>query len=244
MEVIHVSLIIISISLLASYCEGECESLRCGNYTLDYPFGRKNSGCGDPALQVECDFEEETPLLNVSGRQYYILEPENNFHMKSMEWYKNRTMKILAKRLLVDQCDLSESIYEQFLKSTQFHIADGYSNLTLGKACVLSNVSELYTMSCNGYRYYNFLSPDSSITCESVFQVPVMNQEIGLLETEPMDQILKGLEITWSARKYCEDCESGHTNCDNRKTQSFCYCRGISYSDKCGNGKSRIAVIL
>ncbi|KAH9306329.1 hypothetical protein KI387_010733 [Taxus chinensis] len=154
-------------SWLISYCDGACDVFTCGNFTLDYPFGLKNSGCGDPTLQFECEdtVKGALPLLDISGHQYYILELKH--YSKVNSW-------------------------------------DGI--LTLGKTCVRYSEPVVDNIKCKDYRYYNFSFSDTSINCESKFDLPV--KEIDL--KKPLDEtVVQGLEITWTASKHCAGCESG-----------------------------------
>ncbi|KAH9291192.1 hypothetical protein KI387_043616 [Taxus chinensis] len=305
-------LITISLPFLAFYCDGACEVFRCGNYFLDYPFGLKSSGCGDPVLQPECDYTVKgaLPLLNISGRQYYILQPK---HVNFTDGFYNHTMRIIEKHVLEDQCDLSGNIYNQFLGAAHFRIVDGYRNVTLGKSCAMTSsvtvkrtsyLEPVNTTNCKDVRYYNSTNTNitrvectatvtvngtsppqpqtvtvnstsppqpqtvtvnstsppqpvnntkckdrgyynvtnTNISCISKFELPV--NEIDL--AKPLDQIVGGgLQITWIASNYCHDCKSDYRHCSYRKTPSFCYCNGISYSQQCRNsGKSWSAIIV
>ncbi|KAH9306328.1 hypothetical protein KI387_010732 [Taxus chinensis] len=230
-------------SWLASHCDGACHVFKCGNYTLDYPFGLNNSGCGDPLLQLECDYTVEgaLPLLNIGGHQYYILQPKQYSKVNFWEGFYSHTMRILDKHVLEDQCDLSPNIYDQFLGGAHFRIADGYKNITLGKTCFTGSSEAVNNTNCKGRGYYDFRVPNTGITCDSKFELPV--NEIDL--AKPLDQIVsEGLEIRWTASKHCDNCESDYRNCSHRKTPSFCYCGGISYAQNCVSGKSKKFVII
>ncbi|GLJ09820.1 hypothetical protein SUGI_0116450 [Cryptomeria japonica] len=70
-------LLTVMISWLSSHCNGACEKPFTGGfYSLGYPFGWKNSGCGDPTLQLDCDPYYGMPLINITGHQYYIRQPQ------------------------------------------------------------------------------------------------------------------------------------------------------------------------
>ncbi|GLJ24509.1 hypothetical protein SUGI_0468300 [Cryptomeria japonica] len=234
-------LVTISLYCLVSCCNGSCGMFRCGNYTWDYPFGAKDSGCGDPTLLLECDEEAEMPLITIGAYQYYILNPTKYIHLVL---YKEPTMKILYKHLKQDECDLSESIYDQFWSANQFPITDGYSNITLGTTCTVENAGPnagaLTNLTCNDYRYYNV-----SKVCASEFRIPV--KEIDLKLGKPLSEITgAGINITWYPSRICEHCETDYRNCTYRRTSSFCYCHASSYS-QCSTGKtgsSRTVVIL
>ncbi|GLJ17675.1 hypothetical protein SUGI_0308370 [Cryptomeria japonica] len=233
----------ISIYYLVSCCNGSCGMFRCGNYTWDYPFGAKDSGCGDPTLLLECDEEAKMPLITIGAYQYYILEPKNYFHLVL---FNEPTMIILYKHLKEEECNLSESIYDQFWSANQFRIADGYTNITLGTTCTVENAGPngggLTNLTCNGYRYVNVSLPDLSKVCASEFRIAV--KEIDLELGKPLSEITgTGVNITWYPGKPCKYCETDYRNCTYRRTSSFCYCHASSYS-QCSTGNSRTAVIL
>ncbi|GLJ09953.1 hypothetical protein SUGI_0119030 [Cryptomeria japonica] len=232
----------ISLSWLASHCNGKtpseaCQVFGCGKYSFDYPFGRKGSGCGDPKLQLECDNTVKMPLIKIGVYEYYILKPLNYSQLAP---YSYPTMIILYKQLQQNVCALSEHIYDQFWNSSSFPIGKGYKNITLGTECN-SSYSKSGNLQCNGQRYYNLSLPDLKKDCKSEFKLPV--KEIDL--EKPLPIILDGINITWKRNEYCKDCESYYKNCAHLDTSSFCYCLSTSYSQKCSSsGDSKTAAIV
>jgi hypothetical protein len=62
-------------SCLASYYD-VCEDIsQCGEFRFGFPFGLKNTGCGDPDFQLHCDQRAGNPLIDIGGDEYRILEP-------------------------------------------------------------------------------------------------------------------------------------------------------------------------
>ncbi|GLJ09795.1 hypothetical protein SUGI_0116000 [Cryptomeria japonica] len=114
----------ISISFLASSSR-PCPEFKCGYYVFPYPFGQKNSGCGDPTLQLECDTGEGMALINIGGYQYYILR-------LSKKWEEDHIMTIIDKSIRWKRCNpsLFGSHTTQISLITRFHNNNGYKNLT------------------------------------------------------------------------------------------------------------------
>ncbi|XP_057827845.2 rust resistance kinase Lr10-like [Cryptomeria japonica] len=233
----------ISLSCLAFHCNEACDVFSCGDYSLDFPFGLFGSGCGDPKLQVKCDNATKMPLITIGGYQYYIREP----HILSPAAVvpdSYPTMMILFKQFEQDACNFSDSVYDQFWSAIQFHIVDGYANITLSTFCT-GSYGDPYSpnLMCNEHKYYNDSLPGSNIVCESDFRIAVNETDLKLGKRLP--QITgEGINITWHASKYCESCTIDSINCSNLRTSSFCYCDAMSYS-QCSNGKSsKKAIIL
>ncbi|GLJ09952.1 hypothetical protein SUGI_0119020 [Cryptomeria japonica] len=228
---------------LASQCNGRtpseaCEVFGCGNYSFDYPFGRKASGCGDPKLQLECDNVTKMPLIKVGVYEYYILKPLNYSHLGP---YSYPDMTILYKQLQQNVCALSEGIYDQFWNSSSFHIGKGYGNITLGTECNISYSKSGY-LQCNEHQYYNLSLPELKKGCESEFKLPVKEIDLG----KPLPQIIgEGVNISWNTNEYCKDCALHHKHCAHLDTSSFCYCPSTSYSQKCfSSGNSKATAIV
>ncbi|XP_059072409.1 LEAF RUST 10 DISEASE-RESISTANCE LOCUS RECEPTOR-LIKE PROTEIN KINASE-like 1.2 [Cryptomeria japonica] len=233
----------ILLSCLAFHCNEACDVFSCGDYSLDFPFGLFGSGCGDPKLQVKCDNATKMPLITIGGYQYYIREP-HIFSPAAVVPDSYPTMMILFKQFEQDACNFSDSVYDQFWSAKQFHIVDGYANITLSTFCT-GSYGEPYSpnLMCNEHKYYNDSLPGSNIVCESDFRIAVNETDLKLGKRLP--QITgEGINITWYASKDCEDCETDSRNCTHLISSSFCYCDAMSYS-QCSSGKSsKNAIIL
>ncbi|KAH9306320.1 hypothetical protein KI387_010724 [Taxus chinensis] len=135
---------------LASAC-GACQVFKCGKYIFGYPFGLKNSGCGDPALQLDCDYEEQKPLLNISGHQYYVRDPHTYF-MPSNKLVNDshHYMTLIDRNLKGDKCNPSLMNHTaQFWSNPQFRFRDGYQNLTLLQRCAPETIRNWSPLPCN-----------------------------------------------------------------------------------------------
>ncbi|KAH9306314.1 hypothetical protein KI387_010718 [Taxus chinensis] len=196
----------ISISWLISSC-GACEEeLKCGEYVFRYPFGRKGSGCGDLALQLDCDYEEQKPLLNISGRQYYILYPY---------WVEiiDKRITVIEKNLLNRYgCNpLSRNYTAQAWSNPQFRIEDGYKNVTLWGVCdagYRDYPTLTASLQCNSTWHYNLTTDLRPLKrCQSRVVLPVDQSVI------KVDQIEDGLKIRWNVSSDCMECESSQGIC-------------------------------
>ncbi|XP_057847326.1 LEAF RUST 10 DISEASE-RESISTANCE LOCUS RECEPTOR-LIKE PROTEIN KINASE-like 2.4 isoform X2 [Cryptomeria japonica] len=215
----------ILISWLSSHCDGACQKpFTCGFYSLAYPFGGRNSGCGDPALQLDCDSYLGMPLINISGHQYYIRLP-TVFSAEN----SSQSMTIIDNNLWGSSCDPSSSNNTaQFWSSPQFHIANDYKNITLGEQCeqeiLPSNASKL---ECSDDWYYiptSNLSLATPAYCKSYVQLPV-NIDPKLPRSMSLTEIVQqGFEIEWNFSRGCENCVSrnGTCNYNTRTMKPFC----------------------
>ncbi|XP_059072430.1 rust resistance kinase Lr10 isoform X1 [Cryptomeria japonica] len=233
----------ISLSCLAFHCNGVCEVFSCGNYSMDFPFGKLGSGCGDPKLQVECDNTTQKPLINIGGYQYYILESRSY----SPNTYPS--MRILYKKFEQDECALSESVYDQFWSAEQFHIVGGYTNLTLWKTCNTGDgygaIPGLSNLTCNEHQYFTGSPLDLSQYCTSDFRI-TLNRTVWASGKYLLSQMIdQGITIEWLASGDCKHCETDSRNCTHLISSSFCYCDAMSYS-QCSSvvGNSKTPVIL
>ncbi|KAH9306325.1 hypothetical protein KI387_010729, partial [Taxus chinensis] len=231
---------------LASSCEACEEEFKCGNYVYGYPFGLKNSGCGDPALQLDCDYEKQKPLLSIYGRQYYILYPYT-YVMPSNKLEENSShkMTLIDSSLEGDKCSPSQSNNTaQFWSSPQFHIRGEYANLTLLQQCGPEIIGDLTPLPCNSSWYYSSKS-DTGVDskCESRVVLPVKN-----LELPVQKQIEEGFRISWNVSEICSDCNSNGGRCayDNRSMEFCCNCGGKLCANKCPSvaDKSKTKIII
>ncbi|XP_059072416.1 LEAF RUST 10 DISEASE-RESISTANCE LOCUS RECEPTOR-LIKE PROTEIN KINASE-like 1.2 [Cryptomeria japonica] len=204
----------ISISFLASSSR-PCPEFKCGYYVFPYPFGQKNSGCGDPTLQLECDTGEGMALINIGGYQYYILR-------LSKKWEEDHIMTIIDKSIRWKRCNpsLFGSHTTQISLITRFHNNNGYKNLTVWGQCAktIRRRSLVSPLSCNASWYF-ILKDESSFesVCKSQVTVQVVNQVSGIQD---------GFQVTWEPNKACKDCESRGRFCAYDKTSSTqIYCK-------------------
>ncbi|GLJ09809.1 hypothetical protein SUGI_0116260 [Cryptomeria japonica] len=75
------------------------EVFECGNQAFEYPFGAISSGCGDPALQLDCDHQMNMTLINISDHQYYLLRHQEEF--------PSNHMRIVDRNMWGDACNPS-----------------------------------------------------------------------------------------------------------------------------------------
>ncbi|KAH9306308.1 hypothetical protein KI387_010712, partial [Taxus chinensis] len=208
---------------LVSSCKACKEGFKCGKYVFGYPFGLKNSGCGDPALQLDCDFEEQMPVINISGRRYYIMYPYTYFMPSNkLEASSSHYMTLIDRNLQRDiKCNPSWSNNTaHFWSSPQFHIRGEYQNLTLLKQCAPDTIVDLTPLPCNRSWYYSSkLESGVNSKCESRVVLPVQKSENRSID----EQILEGFRfpIEWNVSENCTKCDSngGHCAYDNRSIE-------------------------
>ncbi|KAH9306299.1 hypothetical protein KI387_010703 [Taxus chinensis] len=161
-------------------------------------------------------------------------------------------MSVIDKNMWIDICDQSSSNgTAQFWSGRQFHIVDGYRNITLFGHCgsvenadyLSNNASKL---DCTDAWYYPSLN--SSLTwskehCKSKIHLP-FQRDYKLPRTTNVAEILKGgFEIKWSFSKDCESCGSRNSTCkyNNISTQPFCDRESVGYG---GSGKSKLKTTI
>ncbi|KAH9306319.1 hypothetical protein KI387_010723, partial [Taxus chinensis] len=216
----------ILISWLASSCAACEEEFKCGSYVFGYPFGGRNSGCGDPALQLDCDHEEQKPLLNISGRQYYIVWPYTYFMpSKKLDRGSSHNMKLIDKNLQGDKCSPSRSdnTAAQFWSSPQFHLKGEYENLTLLEQCAPETIRDWSPLPCNHSWYYSSkLDSGLHSKCESRVVLPVHKSKKRSIKEELIDGFQ--FRIEWNVSENCSVCDSNGGRCayDNRSME-FCH---------------------
>ncbi|GLJ09878.1 hypothetical protein SUGI_0117650 [Cryptomeria japonica] len=209
-----IPLLIISLSCLAPSSRACEEPLECGNRFFEYPFGRKNSGCGDPALQLDCDLNVKMPLIDINGYQYYIVEPQ-----AYMKGDPDHHMRIVEKSMWGDTCNpVTGNHSTEFWSKPPFHISEEFMDLSLWGECgegeenreLLSNIS--HTLECNKNWYYSFTSDLSLSTyCKSLVRLPIRKSDRSNSRVDRMIQ--KGFTIAWNFSKACEDCELRNMAC-------------------------------
>ncbi|GLJ09796.1 hypothetical protein SUGI_0116030 [Cryptomeria japonica] len=233
----------ISISYLATSSR-PCPEFICGDYVFQHPFREKKSGCGDPALQLECDHQANMPLINIGGYQYYILHPEN-----LLQGSYDYNLTLIDGNLLGPKCNPSSSIYiAQIWTSTQFHVTKQYKNLTLWEQCNETEVNFKDIASplpCNGSWFY-ISKPRSSLTldalCKSQVKLPVES-----VETPVREEILhEGFQIQWNISGNCMDCllEKGLCSYYTDSMHFCCNCTDTGCRNKCSAGKSQAMSII
>ncbi|XP_057843771.2 LEAF RUST 10 DISEASE-RESISTANCE LOCUS RECEPTOR-LIKE PROTEIN KINASE-like 2.2 [Cryptomeria japonica] len=215
----------VMISWLTSHCDGACEKPFTGGfYSLGYPFGWKNSGCGDPTLQLDCDPYYGMPLINITGHQYYIRQPQ----VYSMD-NSSQTITIVDQNLWGNSCDVSSSSSTiGFWSSPQFHMLNCYNNITLGEQCeeekLPNNASKL---KCSNDWYYIPILNLSLVAeyCRSYVQLPV-NIDPKLARSTSLEEILQqGFEIEWNLSKGCENCVLRNDTCHYNTTAMIPLCQ-------------------
>lgn len=232
-------LCISSISCLGNQWD-DCPSInKCGGSNFDYPFGKKGSGCGHPAFQLDCVGDDL--LLNISGEEYRILE-----HSMLANTSSNRNMTIVNENL----CNLYGNYTQPWWNGSElFHVAVGYTGMTVWGNCA-DGVDTHYAQKlpesiCGDGWYYSF-SPEFDTVgtelCKTYLQVPVYSSN-----PTQIFQWKLAFDITWSvdpnSDQRCTDCFSSKGFCGYNNSESseqfVCYCpHGKSYPDKChGNGR-------
>uniref|UniRef100_A0A0C9S930 TSA: Wollemia nobilis Ref_Wollemi_Transcript_9656_2286 transcribed RNA sequence n=1 Tax=Wollemia nobilis TaxID=56998 RepID=A0A0C9S930_9CONI len=206
-----------------------CEPFECGDYVFNYPFGKKQSGCGDPALQLDCD-NKQMPLLDINGSQYYILQPHYWPPFEPED--QSDKIKIVDKYLWLHECNLwpmNRSAQFWFTYSSdQFYIAGGYGNITLGTECgknitALSD-KEAIKLECRDDWYYFPYSALAQKYCKSQVQLPVISQ----IPSDPEKILENGFDIHWNLSEGCADCESKNRSCIYDTHTRAIQCKGKS----------------
>ncbi|GLJ09814.1 hypothetical protein SUGI_0116330 [Cryptomeria japonica] len=174
----------------------------CGIQTFEYPFGAKSSGCGDPALQLDCDHQMNMTLINISDHQYYLLRHE--------EVFPRNHMRIVDRNMWGDACNPSSSNQTmEFWSSPQFRITDKYMNISLWGECREEYLpTEAYALECNKSWYYSDLNLNAY--CESLVHLPAPKFNTN----RPLPgSMYYGFRVKWSFSKGCEHCESKKMLC-------------------------------
>lgn len=248
-----VLLLLCSTSCLGSQYERCLWNNTCGAFQFSYPFGKINSGCGDPQFQLECGPGDHggNPLININGDEYHILEPYILDQNTS-----NNTMTIVHANYWGGQCNLSAN-YHSLWSGSYFHIRPNTStNLSLWGYCDQSVVDNRNTTStllqgrfCGDVWYYS-LVPEALSTsfCQAHLQIPIsLNLPINGDSLPGQGQSTDtGFEITWDVDRNrdqrCRACLKSKGSCGydiSELTKFLCYCPdGSSQLDKCvGNGR-------
>ncbi|XP_059072411.1 rust resistance kinase Lr10-like [Cryptomeria japonica] len=215
------------------------EPFQCGDYSFAHPFGRKDSGCGDLALQLRCD-DGLMPLLNISGYDYYLIK---------RQVYKNgdpnNHMTIIEKNVWEGKCNpWTSNPGRQSLSTDQFQIEEQNIKLALSEQC--NATANFPLLQCNGSWHY------SSDLQESEFSHVCKPEIMLLVESLPttVSDRIPGFQVEWNISQNCSKCSSSGGNCtyDPFTTQFWCLCKGGWYPEKCparfvGNSRVKTAII-
>ncbi|KAH9306371.1 hypothetical protein KI387_010775, partial [Taxus chinensis] len=205
----------------------------------DIPFGVKNSGCGDPALQLDCDYQAQMPLITIGGHPYYVQDP-HKYSMPSNKLEKNSShnMTLIDTCLQGDKCNptcMSHYTAAQFWSNPQFHIRSEYRNLTLLKQCAPDIIRDLTPLPCNSSWYYKSSKFESGVdgNCDTRVVIPIQKSE-----KRPTGNFFRpefDLNISWNVSENCTKCDSNGGRCayHNRSIQFCCDCSGKLCANKC-----------
>jgi len=220
----------------------ECHWDTCGDFEFSYPFGKINSGCGDPQFQLHC-VSESYPLLNISGDEYLILQPSylandtlNNNKMTIIDYNLWKAMPGGGK------CNSSGNYSQFWWPASHFRIAHGYTNLTLWGHCneSIKRKSSHKRRLC-GDDWYVISNPESGKRfCQSNLRVPVKNNFTIKKNEELSTRLLPGFEIAWHGDKKrdrsCGACLDSMGTCGyniSEPSSTFlCYANRIGHKNK------------
>ncbi|GLJ09806.1 hypothetical protein SUGI_0116220 [Cryptomeria japonica] len=190
---------------LSQACPEPCE---CGGHLFEYHFGRKNSGCGDPTFPLDCDDKVKIPLINISGYQYYILEPFD--HLRG---FPINSMQIVDTNMWGEACNPSSSnLTMEFWSSPQFRISGECMNISIWGECreeiIAYLPTETYALECNKSWYHSDFSLGTY--CKSLVQLPV----------KMFDR--DSFRVKWNFSEGCEHCKPWKKDCisDNRNLRN------------------------
>ncbi|GLJ09777.1 hypothetical protein SUGI_0115740 [Cryptomeria japonica] len=213
-------------------CPEPDEPFQCGDYFFKYPFGRKNSGCGDPALQLDCDKAPKMPLLNINGYEYYVMEFPNPHNF----------MTIIDRNIFEGTCN--PPISNQATQSPsgdQSDSEDRWKNLNLWKVCNVS--ASLYPLhKCNDRWYYGFIIPESSLTLEC--KPKVVHLVESLQGIDPLAFPDESFQINWTVHDECWNCHSFGGTCTSNISSTHCNCTNSPHPEKCLARKSQNKYII
>eukprot|EP00253_Pinus_taeda_P012665 PITA_12665 len=249
-----------STSCLGSQYENCISNNTCGSFQFSYPFGKNNSGCGDPRFQLECvpgGDQGENPLININGDEYHIMEP--NILANRI----NNSMTIGHANYWGGKCNLTAN-YNSLWSGSYFHIRQNTStNLSLWGYCDQSGMDNTSTTSallqgrfCGNVWYYSLLAEAMATgMCEAHLQIPIsLNLSIDGDSLPGQEQLNDmGFEITWDVDRNRDQmsgaCSRSKGICGydiSQPSKFLCYCPdGSSQLDKRrGNGRKRKNAIV
>ncbi|GLJ09788.1 hypothetical protein SUGI_0115890 [Cryptomeria japonica] len=213
----------ISITCLASSSRA-CPHFKCGQYRpFPYPFGEKNSGCGDPTLQLECEDPWGVPLvlISIGGYQYYIQNLWDSSY-EAHKWYEDHTITIIEKSIWWKTCNpsLFGNHTTEILPAPQFHNIDGYRKFTVWGQCpdTIKDNHLVSPLTCNETWYFSYKEESSlESMCKSEVTVRVASLSY---------EIEEGFQVKWEQNQDCTNCMSGGGFCMYNQTDSTqIYCK-------------------
>lgn len=239
------SLLLCSTACLGSQYESCVSNNTCGSFEFSYPFGKNNSGCGDPQFQLECvpgGDQGHNPVININGDEYQILEPS------TLANTSNNSMTIVHANYWGGRCSLSAK-YDLLWSGSHFHIRPNTStNLSVWGSCNQSAVDSSSTLFqgrfCGDLWYYS-LTPQAIETglCGAYLQIPIsLSLSINADSLPGQEQYNDiGFEIAWDVDRNrdqkCRVCFGSKGICGyniSEPAKFLCYCRdGSTQLDKC-----------
>jgi len=217
----------------------------CGGFEIGYPFGKINSGCGDPDFQLGCDLSG-SPLLNISGNEYLISKPS------LLRDDRNHTVTIVNDSILVSGdklCELSGNYSQAWWSGSEFFQMDGYTNLTFWKNCdqiPRDNYGSepLSFWFCGDVWYYSLTSElqlDGTRFCKTHLQLPIHESYLSPMAINNETLKAQGFEVTWHVDpdryQYCDACLKSIGSCGYnvlQPTMFLCHCPdGTSHPYEC-----------
>lgn len=218
----------------------DCYWGTCGSREFQYPFGKINSGCGDPKFQLNCSLDSN-PLLLLNGDEYVILQPTildsirlNNHRMTIVNYN-------LWKSMPGGSCNPLGNYSQFWWPDSQFRIAHGYTNLTLWGHC--NESIKGHKRHLCGADWYVIPNPESGRRfCQSNIQLPVSINFSFQRNEDLRTRLSAGFEITWHADtkriRSCGVCKKSDGSCGyniSEPTKTFiCYCPdGTSHTEIC-----------
>jgi len=242
-------------SCLGSQYHG-CVWDTCGSFEFRYPFGKFNSGCGDPQFQLHCD-QNTYPLLNISGEEYLVLQPSlfgNGTGNPTITIINYNLWKALQGKESNHSCKYSESWWHP----SHFQLTQGYTSHTLWRHCNESISGEGFQKwSLCGDDWYSISNSESGgHFCQTSLQLPISNNFTIKQNDDLITALSLGFEITWSVEtkrdRSCGVCLDSEGSCGydiGKPTTFLCYCSdSTSHPDRCpanpDGGKSKYNIII
>ncbi|RWR72233.1 LEAF RUST 10 DISEASE-RESISTANCE LOCUS RECEPTOR-LIKE PROTEIN KINASE-like protein 2.1 [Cinnamomum micranthum f. kanehirae] len=234
-----------------------CSPFTCGNYTVDYPFWRSDTGpdypfwrsdtspdsfCGYPGFGLSCT--SHRPILKLSTDSYYVTQIS----------YTQHTLTLLDINLADNACPRPRHNVSLDLNidSTHFRplLNHSYpdSNLTFFFSChsTPSSVGLIQCLSSEGSWAFVYRGGDEEIArydwnrrCNESVVVPVEEERGGERFSGGgfVGVVQRGFEVGWFVSGDCGDCEGLGGYCgyatSNGTERMTCYCLNGTVSDRC-----------
>ncbi|GLJ09829.1 hypothetical protein SUGI_0116630, partial [Cryptomeria japonica] len=124
--------------------------------------------------------------------------------------------------------------------SPQFHIVDGYKNITLRRDCEQEKLPKNASKFQNSDDWYCTPTSNLSLTpryCKSEVQLPVLIDPKVPRSPTLNEILLHGFEVKWNLSKGCESCVSRNDTCHYNTTtmRPFCQTEAITNQDNSGS---------